>query len=365
MMSESQLLEKIERYQSGGMTAAERREFEAMRKADAGFDAKVMEHQFFAGLLKQYSERVELENRLNSIHQEIDVHNLKESLMAHPSWVVRMWRNHHSKISVAASVAIFAVISILFVTGKFDNRNNIEALKNKVDQLDSSNATLRRSIRDIKSQKTKPVDRYSSTGTGFAFTSNGLIFTNFHVVQGADSVYVENAEGKSFKAKVLSTEPQHDIAILKIVDKSFDGLGTIPYVIKRSESLIAEQLFTYGYPGRTGTFRKGYLAAKLGYHGDSLNYQIDIPINPGNSGSPILDSKGNVVGIANAKEAQYEGAHYAIKSKYLLDAIKNIPEDSLTQKITLTKKGSLSNLNDVDKVEKVKKFTFMVKTYGN
>jgi serine protease Do len=76
-MSERQVLENIERYHSGQMSAAERKEFEAMRKADAGFDAKVMEHQFFAGLLKQYSERVELENRLNAIHQEIDVHDLK------------------------------------------------------------------------------------------------------------------------------------------------------------------------------------------------------------------------------------------------------------------------------------------------
>jgi serine protease Do len=363
-MSESQLLEKIERYYSGEMSAAERAAFEAMRKADAGFDAKVMEHQFFAGLLKQYSERVELENRLNAIHQEIDVHNLKESLMAHPSWVVRMWRNHHSKISVAASVTILAMLSILYVAGKFDSKTNIEALKSKVEQLDKSNAKLSKSIRDIKSQNVKPDDHYSSTGTGFALTSEGLIATNYHVVRDADSVYVQNAEGKSFKAKVLYTEPQYDIAILKIADESFDALGTIPYVIKRGESPLAEQIFTFGYPGRMPTFNPGYLSAQLGYRGDSLNYRIDIPLNPGNSGSPVLDTKGNLIGIANAKESQYEGAHYAVKSKYLLDAIKNIPEDSLTQKITLSKKSSLAGLNLADKVEKVKKFTFMVKIYG-
>jgi len=363
-MSENQLLEKIERYSSGDMTAAERKEFDAMRKADAGFDAKVMEHQFFSGLLKQYSERVQLENRLNAIHQEIDVHDLKESLMAHPSWVVRMWRNHHSKISVAASVTILAMLSILYAAGKFDDRNNIEALKNKVDRLDKSNATLSKSIRDIKSQKPKQIDRYSSTGTGFAITADGLIATNYHVVREADSVYVENSEGKSFKAKVLYTEPQHDLAILKIADKSFTNLGTIPYAIKRSESALGEQLLTYGYPDRTATFSKGYLAARSGYRGDSLHYQIGIPILPGNSGSPLLDSKGNVVGITDAKQSQSEGAHYAIKSKYLLDAINNIPEDSLSKKIVLSKKNGLSGLNDPDKVAKVKNFTFMVKIYG-
>jgi serine protease Do len=364
-MSERQVLENIERYHSGQMSAAERKEFEAMRKADAGFDAKVMEHQFFAGLLKQYSERVELENRLNAIHQEIDVHDLKESLMAHPSWVVRMWRNHHSKISVAASVTIFAALTILYVSGKFDNRNNIEALENKVEQLGKSNAKLSRSIRDIKTQSVKPNYSYSSTGTGFALTSDGLIATNYHVVRDADSVYVQNAEGKSFKATLLYTEPQYDIAILKIADKSFEGLGTIPYVIRRGESALGEHLFTFGYPDRTATVSSGYLAAQSGYRGDSLNYRIGVPILPGNSGSPLLDSKGNVVGVASAKQAQFEGAHYAIKSKYLLDAINNIPEESLTQKIILSKKNLLAGLNDVDKVEKVKKFTFMVMTFDN
>jgi len=364
-MSENQLLEKIERYSNGEMSAAERKEFEAMRKADAGFDAKVMEHHFFAGLLKQYSERVELESRLNTIHQEIDVHNLKESLMAHPSWIVRLWRNHHSKISVAASVTIFAALTIFYVTGKFDNHDNIQALKSKVDQLDKSNATLSESIKDIKSQKGKPDDRYSGTGTGFALTSDGIIATNYHVIENADSVYVQNEEGRSFKAEVLHTEPQHDLAILKIVDKSFTNLGAVPYSIKRSESPLGEQLFTYGYPDRTPTFRKGYLEAKTGYRRDSLHYQIDINILPGNSGSPLLDGKGNLVGITDAKETQIEGAHYAIKSKYLLDAINNIPEESLTKKITLSKKSSLPGLNDVDKLQKIKNFTFMVKTYGN
>nr|WP_294794268.1 serine protease [uncultured Mucilaginibacter sp.] len=364
-MSERQVLENIERYHSGQMTAAERKEFEAMRKADAGFDAKVVEHQLFAGLLKQYSERVELENRLNTIHQEIDVHDLKESLMAHPLWVVRLWRNHHSKISVAASVTILAVLSILWGAGKFDNHDNLQALKSKVAQLDRSNATLSKSINAIKSQQEKTDDRYSGTGTGFAVTSDGIIATNYHVIENADSVYVQNEEGKSFKANVLYTEPQHDLAILKIADKSFSGLGTIPYAIKRSESALGERLFTYGYPDRTATFHTGYLEAKTGYRRDTLHYQIDINILPGNSGSPLLDARGNLVGITDAKEAQTEGAHYAIKSKYLLDAIKNIPEDSLTQKVTLTKKSSLSGLNEADKIEKVKNFTFMVKTYGN
>ena len=252
-MSESQLLEVIEQYLNGDMTREEREQFELLRKQNAEIDAKVVEHQLFSNLLKQYSKRVELENRLNAIHSEIDVNDLKESLMVHPLWIVQMWRNHHSKISVAASIAIFAVLGIMALTGKFDDNShkNIAQLKSEVRKLNRSNEKLSRSINDIKAQNGVVIrDKESSTGTGFAITSDGLIATNYHVIQGADSVYIQNEAGKSFKAKVLYTEPQNDIAILAVTDDSFN-LGPIPYSFRKSESSLAEPVSTYGYPGGT------------------------------------------------------------------------------------------------------------------
>jgi S1-C subfamily serine protease len=366
-MSESQLLEVIEQYLNGEMNQQEREQFELLRKQNAEIDAKVVEHQIFSNLLKQYSKRVELENRLNAIHNEIDVNDLKESLMVHPIWIVQMWRNHHSKISVAASIAIIGVLGLLFFTGKLNdnNHNNIAQLKNEVRALKGSNAKLSRSINDIKAQSGVVIrDKESSTGTGFAITSDGLIATNYHVIRGADSVYVQNDAGQSFKAQVLHTEPQNDIAILKVTDNSFDNLGTIPYVIKKSESPIAETVYTYGYPYGYPIYSPGSLSAKFGLNGDSVHYQIDIPINPGNSGGPLLDSKGNLIGITDAKQARYEGAHFAIKSKYLLDAIHNIPVDALNGKVVnLNRKNNLAGLDNVQKTKKLWKYTFMVKVY--
>jgi serine protease Do len=365
-MSENQLLDVIERYLNGEMKADERKKFELLRKADADVNAKVTEHQLFIGLLKQYSERVELESRLNAIHEEIDVHTLKEDLMAHPSWIVQMWRNHHSKISVAASIALFAALTLLYFTGKLDNSNNskVIALSQKVEKLDQSNKNLSASIRGIKSSKTTVSDKYSDRGTSFAITTDGLLATNYHVVQGADSVYVQNADGESFKARVIYTEPQHDIAILRIVDRSFTNLAAIPYTFKRSESSIAEQISTYGYPDGFAAYIPGSLSAKSGLKGDSVHYKITIPINPGNSGGPLWDSKGNLIGITDAKQSEAEGEHFAIKSKYLLDAIKNIPSDSLDKKVVLSKKNTLTGLNEAKKMEKAKNYVFMVKVYN-
>jgi S1-C subfamily serine protease len=364
-MNEIQLLEVIEQYLNGSMSEASRKKFELLRNESAEIDEKVVEHQLFTNLLKQYGERVELENRLNAIHEEIDVHTLKENLMAHPSWVVQLWRHHHSKISVAASVAIFAVLSILMATGKLNNSNpNIVELSRKVDRLDRSNKSLSRSINNIKSGKAIISDKYTGTGTCFAITSDGLLATNYHVIQGADSIYVQNAAGTSFKAKVLYTEPQNDIAILKITDDSFENLGTIPYTLKRAESPLAEHVSTYGYPDGYPAYNPGYLSAQSGLNGDSLHYKVTIPINPGNSGGPLWDSKGYIIGITDAKQTQLEGAHYAIKAKYLLDAIHNIPGDSLTKKINLNKKNTLAGLSEVQKTEKAKKYVFMVKVYN-
>jgi serine protease Do len=366
MSDNNQLLETIERYINGEMKADERKKFELLRKENAEVDSKVVEHKFFTNLLKQYGERVELESRLNAIHDEIDVHTLKESLMVHPVWIVQMWRNHHSKISVAASVAIFGIFTFMLATGKFNNNtNNIEQLKNEVNQLHKSTNSAIKSINDIKSGKGgSVVERYSATGTGFAITSDGLIATNYHVVRDASAVSVQNADGITYKARVIYTEPEHDIAILKVTDSTFKLLATVPYTFKRAEGNIAEQISTYGYPDGIENYNQGYLSSLYGQNGDTLHYKISMPINPGNSGGPLWDSKGNVIGITDSKQSTFEGVHFAIKTKYLLDAIKNVPADSLDNKIVLNKKNTLAGLTEAQKTEKAKDFVFMVKVYN-
>ena len=73
-------------------------------------------------------------------HDEIDVHTLKEELMIHPSWIVQLWRSHHSKISVAASIAIFAVLCTMFATGYLNNReSNFAHLSGVVAHFASKN----------------------------------------------------------------------------------------------------------------------------------------------------------------------------------------------------------------------------------
>jgi serine protease Do len=365
-MKDNQLLEMIESYLNGEMTVEERAQFDALRKKDATIDAKINEHKQFTGLLKQYNERLSLQNRLDEIHNEIDVHTLKDDLMAHPSWIVQLWRHHHSKISVAASIAIFAVLLTLFITGDLSNKDprfqqlsrEVKLVKDQQRQLGQQQDNL------IKSTKTGPTISAKFRGTGFALTGNGYLVTNYHVVNGADSVYVQNAAGESFRTKVVYTEPQYDVAVLQINDPAFKNLGAVPYSFKKAKSDLGETVYTLGYPGDEIKFGPGSLTAATGFRGDTTEYELFIPVNPGNSGGPLMDDKGNVIGVINGKQTQTSGAAFAVKSNYLLKAIQNIPADSLNKSLILNTKNTLASLSRTQQIKKLRNYVFLVKVYN-
>jgi serine protease Do len=365
-MKDNQLLEMIESYLSGEMPAEERAQFDVLRKKDATIDTKIAEHKHFTSLLKQYNERLSLQNRLDEIHEEIDVHTLKDDLMAHPSWVVQMWRHHHSKISVAASIAIFAILLTLYFTGDLSNRDpRFLQLKQDVERVKAQQEKLGvKTDNIIKADKTGPSITAKFRGTGFALTGNGYIVTNYHVVNGADSVYVQNAEGESFRTKVIYTEPQYDVAILEINDPAFKNLGTVPYSFKKGKSDLGENVYTLGFPGDDLKFGPGALTAGTGFHGDTTEYEMYIPVNPGNSGGPVMDEKGNVIGVITGKQTQTSGVAFAVKSNYLLKAIQSIPADSLSKSFNLSTKNTLASLSRTQQIKKLRNYVFMVKVYN-
>jgi serine protease Do len=367
-MSDHQLTELIERYINGEMNADERERFEAMRRENAAVESRIEEHAQFIGLLKQYGKRVELENRLNAIHQEIDVHSLAEDMTIHPNWVVKLWRNHHSKISVAASIALFAVVATLYLTGSFNKstssyvalRREMQSIKRTAENAERNNKAI---LHDIKSNK-RVISNGSFAGSGFALTANGYIVTNYHVVKNADSIYVQNSAGDAYRTKVVYTEPAYDIAVLKIDDASFTQFSNLPYNFRRSKSDVGEDLYTVGFPTDSLVLGRGYLSSANGRNGDTVAYQVSLPVNPGNSGGPVLDSKGNIIGVISGKQSEAEGAAYAIKSRYLFRVAKEITKDSTDNKIVLNNKSSLNGLTQAQQFNKIRNYIFMVKVYN-
>jgi hypothetical protein len=357
-MSDNELLEQIERYLNGDMTKQERAAFEILRGEDAAVNEKVVEHKHFTNLIKQYGERLELEKRLDAIHNEIDVEALEDELKVHPSFIVRMWRNHHSKISVAASIAIFSVLVTLFYTGYLTNRDR------EIEHLRAVVGGLAIQVKNQSKTEHPPVINGGNfRGTGFAISADGLIVTDYHVVRDADSVYVQSADGTSYKAKVIHIESTPDIAILKITDPSFKPLAPLPYSFRKAEADMGENVFTLGFPSDALILGPGFLTGNSGYKGDSTSYQMSIPANPGNSGGPLFDNRGNVIGIVDAKQTNLAGTTFALKADYLLKAIQNIPSDSLNQPLNLNTRNILANLARPQQCKKLQNYVFMIRVF--
>ena len=355
----------IEDYLLGKLNAQEAEAFEQLRRNDVTVDHKVVSHKFFLESMGAFAGQLRLKEQLDQIHSEIDVEGLASTLRPHPSRVVQLWRKHKSAIAVAASFLVLSLVSVYSIQHNTRQKEQLVLLSTQVNKAIKTQNSLIRKINSTSAAVGKPAVQNSVGGTGFAISTNGYILTNLHVINGADSLYVQNNKGESFKVKSVYTDPQNDIAILKISDKNFANLSSLPYTIKRSTSSIGEMVYTLGYPKDDAVLGEGYVSSKNGFVGDTTQYQVAIAVNPGNSGGPVLDNNGNLVGIISSKPDQTEGAAFAVKSKYILEAMRAIPQDSLGKnKLSANRKSTLSGLKRTKQIEKLQDYVFMIKAYN-
>jgi len=356
----------IEDYLNGKLTPEEQAAFEQLRSNDPMVDHKVVAHKVFLESMSQYAHVVKLKEQMDMAHAQIDVAALADDLRPHPSKIIQFWRNNKSAVAIAASFVLLSLVTLLSIHKSNQQEGTFAAMSQDMAQIKRSQSGL---IRDIKSIKTdnKPgagESRPRFGGSGFAVSGNGYIVTNYHVVRGADSIHVQNGKG-SYKVQAIYNDPVNDIAILKISDKAFESLPSLPYTIKKGMSGLGEAVFTLGFPKDDIVLGDGYVSSKNGINGDTLAYQVAIPVNPGNSGGPLLDNSGNIVGIINGKENKTDGATFAVKSKYIMEALNAIPQDSLSKRVSYGKKSLLRGLKRNKQVEKMQDYVFMIKVYNN
>lgn len=200
------------------------------------------------------------------------------------------------------------------------------------------------------------------SGTGFAL-NHGYVVTNYHVIENAKSVSIQGISGDfstQYNATIVATDKNNDLALLQITDTDFKGFGSIPYNVKTTVSDVGEDIFVLGYP-LTGTMGNeiklttGVISSKTGFQGDVSLYQISAPIQPGNSGGPLFDQKGNLIGVVNAKHKGAENVGYAIKTSYL----KNLIESSISTSV-LPYSNTTEGMPLTDKVKCLKNFVFII-----
>jgi len=150
-------------------------------------------------------------------------------------------------------------------------------------------------------------------GSGFILSSDGLIMTNAHVVDGADELVVTLPDKREFKARIVGTDRRTDVAVVKI---DANGLNAVR-VGDVNRLRVGEWVMAIGSPfGLENTVTAGIVSAKKRDTGDFLPFiQTDVAINPGNSGGPLINMRGEVVGINSqiySRSGGFQGISFAI-----------------------------------------------------
>ncbi len=205
-------------------------------------------------------------------------------------------------------------------------------------------------------------------GTAFAISSSGELLTAAHVVQGTRRIEVYG-NGNTYMAEVIKVDSTNDVALLK-AEGTFTALALAP----SSNTSLGTEVFTIGFPnvvvqGIAPKLTKGEISSLAGVQDDPRYFQISIPVQPGNSGGPLVDMQGKVIGIIagsiNQKVAVEttgtlaQNVNYAVKSAYILPLLESVPglSDELA---ATTKKSSLSAEAAIARAEKA---TFLLVTY--
>ncbi|MES2565770.1 MAG: trypsin-like peptidase domain-containing protein [Bacteroidota bacterium] len=357
--------EQFDNYIFGTLSAEEKNEFEQRLKTDAEFVAAFDKHKTLIEGINQHEQRVHLKQILSTIHRQEFGKDGKIVSIKEDTFI----KKHGKTFAVAASVAIIAVISTvtLLSAGGYllkQQSNAITDLKRDVTELKYSQDAIIEGINDATHKRIKTYAPANIEGTGFALNNKGYFITSFHMVKNADSVFVTNAILDRASAKLVASEPSLDIAIYKIDNIEAIKNLSFPFSFKETGSEIGDKIFTLGYPRRDAVYGEGALSSMTGFNNDTTMYQISIPVNPGNSGGPLMDEHGNIIGVIRGKQSSAEATGFAIKSNFIKQTIDKLENDSLKKELSLvTKKSNLKGLKRSEQIKKIEPFIFNVMVY--
>lgn len=362
-LSQQEFVEWADAYLRGELSAEERISFERYCNEEPREAAQLEEHKAFLADFKQVDARINFKRALTSTATKYHaMHPVKQ-----PAKIINLWDRLKLNAAVAAAIAIVSVFSTLWLTGYYSNlkktTSDYSALRRDMNTVKRNVNAHNAAIKNINNSSKDNTETMHYGATGFMITKSGYVVTNYHVITGADSVHLQNHKGQSFRADIIFTNPEKDLAILRINDSTFRALKNLPYTFKKQDSDLGEDIYTIGFPRDEAVYGQGYLSSATGYAGDTLAYQISIPVNPGNSGGPVLDKEGNVIGIISGKQKGIDGAAFAIKTKALLETLNSIPADSLKGNIVLSNRNSLNSLSRTDQIKKLQDYIYIVKVY--
>jgi len=344
-------------YLEGQLSTEEREAFELRLKSDDLFRHAFDLHQTVVGDLKQLQLRTALRAKVRMAHDRVM-----------PSAVETKRKIYFKTVGVAAATAFVAVMSTILLLSKggfllTSNSNQITELNRKVGELSATNKGI---VEGITRKNKRIYAPANLEATAFALNNKGYMLTSYHAVKSADSVYVRNNMMEPMAVDVVFIDPSIDLAVLKLRNDSVTKSWRVPYGIQTAGSEIGEKIFTLGYPRKDMVYGEGALSALSGIGSDTSMYQISIPVNPGNSGGPLLDEQGQVIGVVRGKQSSAEATGFAVKMVNILGSIEKNGQDSLKADLLkgYPKKSQLRQARRQDQVRKINPYVFNVLVYN-
>ena len=198
------------------------------------------------------------------------------------------------------------------------------------------------------------------SGSGIALGSK-VFATNHHVVDGATNLFIYFPETKAkYRAEIITTDATNDLAIVKVTDPSFSGFPAIKYGFKKASEDVGMGVFVLGYPlvdtmGEEIKLTTGVVSSRSGFQGNPSQYQISAPVQPGNSGGPLFNDNGELIGIVSAKHTGADNVSYGVKLSYLVDLASRSGAS-----LNLDKASQISTMSLSEKCKAVIPCTVMV-----
>lgn len=365
------ILDAVERYIRGEMNPDERLHFENLRKTNSEVDQLVVEHTLFLQQMNRFGEWQKFHSTLQDVHTDLAQQGkIYADKLKGKAKLVYFWNRSKRVTAIAASIAGITALTISALIWSISPKSNVQqlqALSRDLREMKKEQQYQKSVVNNLQDQiapvQAKPAPKvYKSGGTGFIIDGKGLLVTNAHVVKNAQNIAVQNRNGVTYSAVLVYADAEKDLAILRIDDPNFKAMFPPPYAISKSSTDLAEPIYTLGYPRDEIVYGQGYLSAKTGYNGDTLSCQLSILANPGNSGGPVLNQSGEVVGILSTREAESVGVVFALQAKHIYKALNDMKtKDSSYQRVRLPSKSTISYLDRTLQVKKIEDYVFMVK----
>jgi S1-C subfamily serine protease len=345
----------LDHYHKGLLSPEEIARLQERINTDDEFKKEAEAYLELIGTVKFYGERQKIRKMLEDIHEDVAS---AEPVEQPVSQFKKYWRMS----AVAASVIIATVVGTLLTTQSLEKKQtaNYKELRRNVEQIKKSQKLIMDNLAESQGNAITP-GKYS--GTGFLISANGYVATSYHVIKESDSISIENEIYGRLKTSVVYSDAQNDISILKIETPDFKVKKALPFMISRQEADLGEYVYTLGFPREDIVFGEGSVSASTGFGQNPNAYQVSVPVNPGNSGAPLLNTSGDLIGMVSGVQTETAGAAFAVKSSRLLDLVKNDGLDSLPRPLTLPRQNMLRSMNRVQQIKRWKEFVFMVRVY--